>query len=154
MNRLSKCIGLGLLLLAVTAPAAHAGPIVAGTTDLTDTAIMDLTLLPGTAFNPGPTAIFIQGVQGFGTITLERNAQVGSTITFASLSGGQFHGTNALLGEYVFGNIPPLSGADFSAIITNVVQNPNDPGFPTGQPSSFLSGDFSLGGPSFGFEFR
>ena len=80
MNRLRKGIGLGLLLLAVTAPAARAGPIFAGAADLTGTAIMDLTLLAGTAFNPGPSAVFIQGVQGNGTITLERNAQVGSTI--------------------------------------------------------------------------
>jgi hypothetical protein len=153
MKRLSNRIALGLLLLAVTAPAARAEPIISGTTDLTGTAIMDLTLLPGTIFNPGPTPIFIPGVQGYGTITLGRNAQVGSTITIASLSGGQFHGSNPFLGEYVFGNIPPLTGADFSAIIQNVVQNPNDPGFATGQPSSFQSGDFSLGGPSFGFEF-
>ena len=80
MNRLSQRIGLDLLLLAVTAPAARAGPIIAGTTDLTGSAIMDLTLLPGTAFNPGPAAIFIQSVPGYGTVTLERNAQVGSTI--------------------------------------------------------------------------
>jgi hypothetical protein len=32
-----------------------------------------------------------------------------------------------------------------------VVQDPTDPGFPTGQPSSFQSGDFSFGGASFGF---
>jgi len=114
---------------------------------------MDLTLLPETVFNQGPTAIFIPGVEGYGTITLERDAQIGQTITIAALFGGQFHGINALLGEYVFGNIPPLTGADFSAIIENVVQNPNDPGFATGQPSSFQSGDFTLGGPSFGFEF-
>ena len=38
-------------------------------------------------------------------------------------------------------------------MITNVVQNPADPGFATGQPSSFQSGDFSFSGASFGFEF-
>ena len=70
-----------------------------------------------------------------------------------SLSGGLFYGSDPLLGSFVFGNIPPLTGADFSGVITNVVQNPNDPGFPTGQPSSFQSGDFSFGGASFGFEF-
>ena len=70
-----------------------------------------------------------------------------------SLSGGLFYGSDPLLGSFVFGNIPPLTGADFSGVITNVVQDPNDPGFATGQPSSFQSGDFSFGGASFGFEF-
>src|SRR5207302_4197014 len=76
-----------------------------------------------------------------------------STIPIASLSGGQFFGSNAMLGTYVFGNISPLTGADFSGVINNVVQNPSDPGFATGQSSSFQSGDFSFGGASFGFEF-
>ena len=89
---------------------------------------------------------------GFGSITIDRDAQVGTTIQIASLSGGQFYGSNASLGNYVFGNIPPLTGADFSGAITNVVQNPSDPGFATGQPSSFQSGNFSFGGASFGLE--
>ena len=55
-----------------------------------------------------------------------------------------YFGSNPLLGSYVFGNIPPLTGADFSGVITNVVQNSLDPGFATGQPSSFESGDFSV----------
>ena len=62
-------------------------------------------------------------------------------------------GEMPLLGEYVFGNIPPLTGADFSAIINNVrTRIPTIRVLP-GQPSSFQSGNFTLGGPSFGFEF-
>ena len=92
---------------------------------------------------------------GYATITINRDAEDPSTNTIAigSLAGGMFHGSNPNLGSYVFGNIAPLTGADFSGVITNVVQDPTDPGFATGQPSSFQSGDFSFGGASFGFKF-
>ncbi len=154
MSRYWLGIGLASLLTVVVAgsPAGAAG-IVAGTTVLPGEAIQDITLLPGTPFNPGPTPILISGVSGFGEITLNRDAQVGNTINIPSLAGGMFYGSNPLLGSYVFGNIPPLTGADFSGSITNVVQNPLDPGFATGQPSSFQSGNFSFSGASFGFEF-
>ena len=136
---------------------AEAAPVVAGTTDLPGTAIMDLTLLPRTPFNPGSTPILLPGVSGDGTITINRDAQVGDTINIPNLSGGLYYGSysnaGVNLGSYVFGNIPPLTGADFSGAISNVVQDPADPGFATGQPSSFRSGDFSFGGNSFGFEF-
>jgi hypothetical protein len=154
MNRFSSRIGVAFVFFAAFAGrSAQAALIVPGTTDLTGAAIQDLTLLPNTPFNPGPVPIFLPGVTGLGTITLNRNAQVGNTITIPTLAGGLFFGSNPALGTYVFGNIPPLTGADFSGIINNVVQNPADPGFPTGQPSSFQSGDFSFGGASFGFEF-
>ena len=151
--------GLAVLLLAIFAPSPLlAASIVAGTTVLDGTAIQDLTLLPGTPFNPGSTPILISGLSGVGSITLNRDAEDGTTNTIAipSLAGGLFFGSNPNLPPgttYVFGNIPPLTGADFSGSITNVVQNPLDPGFSTGQPSSFQSGNFSFGGKSFGFEF-
>jgi hypothetical protein len=147
-------IGVVCFSLAVIAAIpVEAASIVAGTTDLTGTAIMDLTLLPGTPFNPTGAPIFLSGVSGFGTITLNRDAEIGNTIQIPTLAGGLFYGSYAGLGSYVFGNIPPLTGADFSGVITNVVQNPNDPGYATGQPSSFQSGNFSFTGASFGFEF-
>ena len=124
-----------------------------GTTYLPGTAIQDITLLPNTPFNPTGSSILFNDLYGVGSITINRDTQVGSTIPISSLSGGLFYGSDSLLGSFVFGNIPPLTGADFSGVITNVVQNPSDPGFPTGQPSSFQSGDFSFGGASFGFEF-
>jgi PEP-CTERM motif len=155
MRHRSPLIGLAFLLTFLLVPtgAADAGLIVAGTTYLPGTAIMDLTLLANTPFNPTNSAIVLTGVSGVGSITLIRDAEVGTTIAIPSLSGGLFFGSNAALGTYVFGNIPPLTGADFSGSITNVVQNQNDPGFATGQPSSFQSGNFSFGGASFGFEF-
>jgi hypothetical protein len=154
MTRCPSRFGLAVfLIVAVTASPAMAAPIVAGATLLPRTAIQDITLLPNTPFNPTGSPILINDLFGVGVITINRDTQVGSTIPIASLSGGQFFGSNPLLGTYVFGNIPPLTGADFSGVITDVVQNPNDPGFATGQPSSFQSGDFSFGGTSFGFEF-
>jgi hypothetical protein len=141
------------LLAILGTTSSQAANIIAGTTDLPSIAIQDITLLPHTLFNPGSTSILISGVSGLGTITINRDAEVGNTITIASLAGGMYYGSNPLLGSYVFGNIPPLTGADFSGVITNVVQNPLDPGFATGQPSSFQSGDFSFGGNSFGFQF-
>ena len=147
-------IGVALFLLsALAAPSVEAASIVAGTTNLPGTAIQDITLLAGTPFNPTASDILIKGLSGVGTITINRDAQVGSTITIASLAGGMYFGSDPSLGSYVFGNIAPLTGADFSGIITNVVQDPTDPGFSTGQPSSFKSGDFSFGGASFGFLF-
>jgi PEP-CTERM motif len=154
MLRFTYRIGVALVFFAAIAGAsAQAALIVPGTTDLTGVAIQDLTLLPNTPFNPGPVPIFIPGVSGVATITINRDAQIGNSITIPNLAGGVFFGSNPALGSYIFGNIPPLTGADFSGIINNVVQNPADPGFATGQPSSFQSGDFSFGGASFGFEF-
>jgi hypothetical protein len=141
-----------LFVMAAATPSAEAAGIVAGTTVLPGEAIQDITLPANSMFNPTSTPIVIS-VTGFGEITLNRDAEVGNTITIGSLAGGLFYGSNAALGSYVFGNIPPLTGADFSGVINNVVQNPLDPGFATGQPSSFQSGDFSFGGNSFGFEF-
>jgi hypothetical protein len=156
MNSHSIRVGLTALLLAIYAvPRAQAENIVPGTMFLTGNAIQDITLNPGTMFNPGTTAVTITDVSGFGTLAISYNAEDSNhTMSFASLSGGMYSGSNPNLpGTYVFGNVPPLTGADFGGSITNVTQNPNDPGFTTGQPSSFVSGDFTLGGNSFGFTF-
>ena len=141
-----------LLVVASMAPAASAAPIVAGTTDLLIEAVQDITLLPGTPLNPGTSPVVIGGVTGYGVITLNRDAQVGTTINIPTLAGGLLYGSNpGLPGTYVFGNIPPLTGASFSGSITDVVQNTADPGYATGQPSSFQSGNFSFGGQQLRF---
>ena len=126
------CSATSAMILAIASDAG-AGPITAGT-----------TYLP---LNPGPT-FTIHGVSGIGTIAVDRGTQAGNTIPIIGLSGGQFYGAfsgpYAFLGSYVFGNVPPLTGTDFTGSLTNVVQNPD---------SSFKSGDFTFGGNSFGFEF-
>lgn len=155
MTTVRRLIASALLLAppAAAVGTARAEPIQAGSTDLYGTATMDLTLLAGTPFNPGTTAVVLAGVSGTGTITLHRDAQSGSTILIPTLSGGLFYGSAPGLGNYVFGKLPPLADADFHGSITNVVQNPSDPGFATGQASSLQSGQFSFTGTSFGFEF-
>ena len=145
--------GLVLFLLAaVAAPPAQAAPIVAGETVLLSKAIQDITLLPGTPFNPTSSPIVIDDLFGIGPLTIFRDAQVGSTITFSMLDG-RFFGSHPALGSYVFGRVEPLTPATYSGQIVNVVQDPTDPGFATGQPSSFVSGDITWGGANFGFEF-
>src|SRR3954449_10217975 len=111
MIRCLSRFGLALFLVAaLAAPRAMAAPIIAGSTLLPGTAIQDITLLPNTPFNPTGSPILINDLFGVGVITINRDTQVGSTIPIASLSGGMFFGSNALLGSYVFGNIPPLTG--------------------------------------------
>lgn len=157
MTSRSSLLTLSLLILTSAAPPlAKAEPIVAGATDLYSVATQDITLLANTPFNPGSVDIVIHGLSGYGDIKLNRDAQVGNTIIIPNFTGGMYAGTNPAFPSgttYVFGNILPLTGNDFSGVINNVVQNTADPGFATGQPSSFKSGDFSFGGNSFGFEF-
>ena len=158
MNHYLHRTSLVFFVLAIlTQSSSHAAPIIAGTTYLPGTAIQDVVLYGNSPINPGPT-IVINGLSGVGSITINRDAEdpVTKSITIPNLSGGLYYGQNANLPPgttYVFGNIPPLTGMDFSGSITNVVQNPLDPGFATGQPSSFQSGDFAFGGNSFGFQF-
>ena len=91
MTRCSSRFGLALFLVAaVTAPPAMAAPIVAGSTLLPGTAIQDITLLPNTPFNPTGSPILIDDLFGIGSITINRDTQVGSTIPILSLSGGLF----------------------------------------------------------------
>jgi hypothetical protein len=136
----------------VAASTARAELIVAGQTYLPSTAIQDITLLPNTPFNPTDQEILIDDLFGVGFLLLNRDAQVDTTINIPTLEG-LYYGSHPDLGDYVFGSIAPLTAADFGGQIMNVMQDPNDPGFATGQPSSFLSGDVTLGGASFGFEF-
>ena len=144
------------LLLGITvtfAASAAAAPIVAGTTHLPTTAIQDITLLSGTSLNPNGPEIVFAGISGSGVMTLNRKAQAGSTIAISSVAGSQYFGSHPFLGDYVFGIVGELTEFNFSGSIMNVVQNPADPGYATGQPSSFKSGEFKVGGARFGFTF-
>jgi hypothetical protein len=134
-----------VLLVIVAAPRASAEPLMAGSFTVYIEAIQDITL-----FTPnGPD--LIPNVTGFGEITFNYAAETNNTVNLTSLSGGMFVGSNPSLGSYVFGNVPPLSGADFTGSISNIVQNVNDPGYATGSASSFQSGDLTFGGNQFGF---
>lgn len=153
MRNLQLRLGLpAFLLLATLTSSAVADPISPGTTFLYARAIQDITLLKNTVFNASDQDIVIDDLFGDGYLRLNRAGQAGSTIEITSLEG-VFSGAHPMLGSYVFGTVPPLGPDDFSGTITNVVQDPNDPGFGTGDPSSFVSGDVKLGGASFGFSF-
>jgi len=153
MRNLQLRLGLpALLLLATLTNPALADPIAPGTTFLNARAIQDITLLKNTVFNGTDQDILIDDLFGDGYLKFNRAAQVGSSIEITSLEG-LFYGSNAMLGSYVFGSIPPLVPTDFFGSITNVVQDPTDPGFATGDVSSFVSGDVKIGGASFGFSF-
>ena len=118
MMRYLLRIGFTLLVIAAAiAPAARAEGIIAGPTALPGEAIQDITLLPGTPFNPTGSSILISGVTGYATITLNRDAEDPNTntITIGSLAGGMFYGSNPNLGSYVFGNIAPLTGRTSAA---------------------------------------
>lgn len=119
-------------------------PITAGQDVIPAIAVQTIDLLPGTPFNPGPSVLTVI-LSAPGSFTLDRAAQVGSTIA-VTMPQASFQGVLP----------PPLPGFSFDLIagtgglplpvgaITNVMQDPLDPGYGAGDPSSFVSGDFSI----------
>ena len=142
-----------LFLALLSPPSVNAAPIVAGQTTFTVFAIQDVELLPGTPFNPTGSSLVIDDLTAFGTFTIARQAQSGSTIAFTGVQS-LFTGSHPLLGNFELGAGPPLNVGSFLGVITNVMQDPLDPGFPTGQPSSFASGDMRLDVPAFALRFQ
>ena len=141
---------LGALAAAVAAASpAAAEPIGAGVSILTAKATQTITLADGNPFTGVTTVI---PIVGYGEFVLERDAQVGDTIAVPRVSG-LFYGGDPTLGTFVFGSIDPFQPTDFDVSITDVVQDPADPGFAAGLPSSLASGTLHIGGPSFGLEF-
>ena len=132
-----------VLALLMVALRIHAASIVAGQTTLTLFPIQDIELLPNTFLNPGSSSILLEHVTAFGRAPFDRQAQTGSTI---NLTNGTFDGTgfNPVLGTF------ELFSLHLSITITNVVQNPNDPGFASGNPSSFASGEAIFNVADFG----
>ncbi|WP_145284738.1 PEP-CTERM sorting domain-containing protein [Pirellulimonas nuda] len=114
-------------------------------------AIQDVTVFATASINPTGQELFFDDLFGVSSAGIVRETQVGDSIDL-TLTGWAFEGSNAL-GDYRFGAVGPFTGADYSGVITNVVQDPTDPGFSTGAPSSFVSGDVFLTGSSFAFEF-
>jgi hypothetical protein len=121
---------------------AHAAPIVAGTDLVPSVAVQTIDLLPGTPFNPG-TEVLTVILTASGGFTLDRQAQTGTTIDFTipqAIFSGVLPGPLPPLAFDLVAGVPGLNPT--TGQITDVVQNPADPGFPTGNPSSFVSGDF------------
>jgi len=139
-------------LATVITSVSTAAPIGAGTTAIPTRAIQDVTLLPNTPFNPTAEPIVFEDLSGEAVLGLTREAQVGDTIDYV-VFGVDYRGFHPMLGDYVFGAAGPIDGSDFSGQITSVVQDAADPGFATGDPSSFQSGDLFVTGAQFAFEF-
>jgi PEP-CTERM motif len=151
MTRRFFLSGFAFLLLPIVASTvARTELIVAGQTTFSGAAIQTVELLPGTPINPSGSSIFINNVTAVGSFTIDRQAELGTTIVFTG-NNSLFLGSDPLLGPFALGAGPPLGFGGFGGTITNVVQNPGDPGFATGQPSSFASGTLNLTGASFGF---
>src|SRR5262249_52454700 len=112
-------------------------------------AIQDVELLPGTPFNPNNFAITITDLTATGSFSIDRAAQVGSTINYTGIDA-YFTASSSPIGPFELGAGPTIGIGGFSGSISNVVQNSLDPGFSTGQPSSFASGDFLADVTQFG----
>jgi hypothetical protein len=151
MVRYAFRMGLPLLvIMAGMASPARAGGIVAGDTTFLGLAVQDVTVLAGTVFNPG-AGFTLPGLSGEGYFTIDRQAQAGSTIAFTGVDS-VFAGSYAGLGSYTFGAAGAVGVGSFYGTIDNVVQNVNDPGYASGNPSSFQSGDLTVQVPSFYFK--
>jgi hypothetical protein len=122
---------------------AQAAPIVPGQDTVPSVAVQMIELSPGTPFNPTSSPIDFQ-LTADGSFTMTRDLQSGTTINISAITA------------LFKGNLPPFLGnAPFDLVagtpdlhpitgqITNVTQNPADPGYSTGAESSFTSGDFT-----------
>jgi hypothetical protein len=140
----TRNLWIALMALAmVPAAASHAGPIAAGTDLLPSVAVQTVDLFAGSPFNPGPGMLTVQ-LTATGSFIMVRAEEANDAIAF-TIPTASFLGT-----------LPsPLPGLSFDLLagtpdlgqttgqITDVVQNQNDPGFASGAPSSFVSGDFT-----------
>ncbi len=135
-----RSVTMALLALSLAASVAEAAPIVAGSATQSYINIQQIRLFPGTPFNPGAEAVEFELIAR-GLLTATWDAQVGSTmqhavpfVDFEGLFPGgiPFH---ILAGTP---DMPPTTGQ-----FSNIVQNPADPGFAAGDPSSLVSADYT-----------
>ncbi len=122
---------------------AFALPIVAGDDTFPSVGEIEITTLP----NPFSIPVFNETIHldSMGTFaTVHRDEQVGDTIDTEIVSLDLF-GTSTNVGPMHVrvgtGNAVPVTAGPSLGQILNVLQDPSDPGYPIGAPSSFLSGD-------------
>lgn len=140
---------LGVSSLLVCPWLARAAPIQPGSADYVYTNVFTTVLFPGTPFNPGAGPIQFD-VFSQGTFSTEWGLQVGtsmpleipSVVAFGSLPTAPPIPFQILAGADQVPQLGPFVGA-----YSNVMQDPADPGFPTGAPSSLTSADVLVGGP-------
>ena len=131
---------VSLIFGGLVGPAALADPVVSGTTLLPMFPIQDVILPANSPFNPTGQDVLADDVTAYGTSTFHREAQMGTTI---EMTDGEFFGTGVhpLLGRFELLTGMPYGFAPMTATLENVVQNPADPGFASGDPSSIVSAD-------------
>jgi hypothetical protein len=122
---------------------------VGGVTLLPGQPIQDLTLTPGTDFNPGTTDIELLDVAVSGTTTFDRLPQVGTTI---EMENGHFIGTgfHPALGNFTLKTGQPNGFTPMTAVLQNVIQDEDHPGFAAGDPASIISADITYTVPDWG----
>lgn len=140
-----------VVCLAGTCQHAAALPVVAGTTSLPMFPIQDVILPAMSAFNPSDTDLLADDVSVFGDSVFDRMEQTGTTIEFVN---GSFTGSGVhpLLGNYRLLTGPDNGLTGMTGTATNVVQDPNHPGYATGDPASVVSGDFVFTVPEYNVE--
>ena len=124
----------------IITPTALAEPVVSGTTLLPLFAIQDVILPANSPFNPTDQDVLADDVTALGTTIFHRQAQVGTTI---EMTDGEFvgRGVHPLLGRFELVTGVSNGFAPLTATLQHVVQDPNAPGFATGDPSSIIAAD-------------
>ncbi|MDC0937246.1 hypothetical protein OAS39_13255 [Pirellulales bacterium] len=106
-------------------------------------------LFPGTPFNPGSENVDIL-VESTGVIKVVWQEQVGDEINFEIVSivaDGELPGEPPIPFQLLGGvEVTPQLGP-FVGTYSQIVQDPNDPGFATGDPSSLVSAELFVAGP-------
>ena len=144
--------GLACCYFSSIALSSFGAPVVGGTGDLPVEAIQRVILPVGSPLNGSGQEVDLGDVSALGAWSFQRQAQQGTTIQFTD---GSFFGRGTLAGVGGFDLIGgvPFGFGEITATLSNVVQDPNDPGFATGDPSSITSGDLLIQVPNYGIQF-
>lgn len=121
--------------------AARSEPIVPGSFTVQVFKEQFVELFAGTPFNPGTEPITVR-VLASGTLTVDYSGQVGDEIVTTPTAHltGVFPSPLPPIPFEIFAGTPDLPPG--RGVISGIVQDPDDPGFPVGDPSSFVSGEF------------
>jgi hypothetical protein len=143
-----NCV-LWLAVFLILSERASAEPIQPGAATYDYFNVFSTVLFPGTPLNPGPDPVEFE-LQAQGTLTAEWDEQIGTTIPFEipSVVADGFLPTDPPISFQILAGIEEVPQlGPFAGNYLNVVQDPSDPGFPTGDPSSLVSADVVVGGP-------
>ena len=91
LRLISRCVMVLMTWLLCQGALCDAAPIVPGLTTFYGRAIQDVRVLGGTPINPGPEFV-IDDLFGDGYIIIDRQAQVGNSISFPVYLGTQLVG--------------------------------------------------------------